>query len=54
MKIIAVAQNYFPYNKTREEALLNAENPMIFMKPDSALLVNNKPFFIPNELGSYL
>lgn len=51
MKIIAVAQNYFPYNKTREEALLNAENPMIFMKPDSALLVNNKPFFIPNELG---
>ena len=46
MKIIAIGQNYVAHNKE-----LNNENPtepVVFMKPDSALLRNNKPFFIPD------
>ena len=46
MKIIAIGQNYVEHNKE-----LNNENPtepVVFMKPDSALLRNNKPFFIPD------
>lgn len=51
MKILAIGQNYAEHNKE-----LNSKNPtepVVFMKPDSALLKNNKPFFIPdfsNEL----
>lgn len=51
MKIIAIGQNYVEHNKE-----LNSDNPsepVVFMKPDTALLRNNKPFFIPdftNEL----
>ena len=46
MKIICVGHNYKAHNKE-----LNSDNPaepVIFMKPDSALLKNNKPFFIPD------
>lgn len=46
MKIIAVGMNY----KAHNEELNNTPptEPVIFMKPDSALLKNNKPFFIPD------
>ncbi len=46
MKIIAVGRNY----KAHIEELNNdiPTEPVIFMKPDSALLKNNKPFFIPD------
>ena len=46
MKIFAIGQNYVEHNKE-----LNSENPIepvVFMKPDSALLKNNKPFYIPD------
>jgi fumarylpyruvate hydrolase len=46
MKIFAIGQNYVEHNKE-----LNSKNPtepVVFMKPDSALLKNNKPFFIPD------
>ena len=51
MKIFAIGQNYVEHNKE-----LNSNHPtepVVFMKPDTALLKNNKPFFIPdftNEL----
>lgn len=51
MKIFAIGQNYIEHNKE-----LNSKNPtepVVFMKPDTALLRNNKPFYIPdfsNEL----
>ncbi len=51
MKILAIGQNYTEHNK--ELNSLNPSEPVVFMKPDSALLKNNKPFFIPdftNEL----
>lgn len=46
MKILAIGQNYIEHNKE-----LNSKNPtepVVFMKPDSALLKNNKPFYIPD------
>lgn len=51
MKIFAIGQNYVEHNKE-----LNSKNPtepVVFMKPDTALLKNNKPFYVPdfsNEL----
>ena len=51
MKIFAIGQNYIEHNKE-----LNSKNPtepVVFMKPDTSLLKNNKPFYIPdftNEL----
>jgi len=47
MKIIAVGMNYADHNKEMQHSLVLSE-PVIFMKPDSALLKNGKPFFIPD------
>jgi len=46
MKIIAVGMNYANHNKEMQHSLILSE-PVIFMKPDSALLKGGKPFFIP-------
>ncbi|MDD3195012.1 MAG: fumarylacetoacetate hydrolase family protein [Paludibacter sp.] len=46
MKIIAIGQNYTEHNKE-----LNSKHPtepVVFMKPDSAILKNNKPFYLPD------
>jgi len=45
MKIICVGRNYLKH--IEELANLVPEEPVIFIKPDSALLRNNAPFFIP-------
>lgn len=47
MKIIAVGMNYAQHNKELGHTEVNRE-PVIFMKPDSALLKDGKPFFIPD------
>jgi len=47
MKIIAVGWNYTAHNKELGHTPLPAE-PVIFMKPDTALLRDNKPFFLPD------
>ena len=47
MKIIAIGMNYAQHNKELGHTLENKE-PVIFMKPDSALLKDGKPFFIPD------
>ena len=48
MKIIAIGMNYPLHCKElhANEAIPN--EPVIFMKPDSALLKDGKPFFIPD------
>jgi len=46
MKIIAVGMNYSEHVKELNNII--PSEPVIFMKPDSALLKNNKPFYIPN------
>lgn len=51
MKIFAVGMNYIMHNKELDGALYKPEDPVIFMKPDSALLKDGKPFFLPDEMG---
>lgn len=46
MKIFAVGWNYLNHNKEMNRALLPKE-PVLFMKPDMALLKDGKPFFLP-------
>ena len=47
MKIIAVGMNYAQHNKELGHTQENRE-PFIFMKPDSAILKDGKPFFVPD------
>ncbi|MBQ8224274.1 MAG: fumarylacetoacetate hydrolase family protein [Bacteroides sp.] len=47
MKIIAVGMNYDRHNKELGHTLVNKE-PVIFLKPDSAILKDGKPFFLPD------
>ena len=47
MKIICVGMNYAAHNKELQHTLLLSE-PTIFMKSDSSLLKDGKPFFIPD------
>ena len=48
MKIICVGMNYALHNKELNHAFNKAEDPVIFMKPESALLMNGRPFFLPD------
>lgn len=45
MKIICIGRNYAKH--IEELANEKPENPVIFLKPDSAVLLKNQPFFIP-------
>ncbi len=51
MKIFCVGMNYALHNKELCSTLSDKEAPVIFTKPDSALLKNHKPFFVPDGLG---
>ena len=46
MKIFAIGQNCTEHNKELDNA--NPTEPVVFMKPDTAVLRNNKPFYIPD------
>ncbi len=46
MKIICIGRNYTKH--IEELANEKPENPVIFMKPDSAILLKNNPFVIPS------
>ena len=49
MKIFAVSANYAKQgNKEAGTSFRRQEAPVVFMKPDSALLKGGKPFFIPD------
>ena len=39
--------NYDRHNKEMGHSLVNTE-PVIFLKPDSAILKDGKPFFLPD------
>ncbi|WP_445749739.1 fumarylacetoacetate hydrolase family protein [Polaribacter sp.] len=45
MKIICIGRNYAKH--IEELANEKPENPVVFLKPDSAILPNKNPFFIP-------
>ena len=43
--------NYAQHNKEMDGALYKPEEPVVFLKADSSLLKDKKPFFLPDELG---
>lgn len=45
MKIIAIGRNYADHAKELNNPI--SENPVLFLKPDTAVLRNNKPFYHP-------
>ena len=45
MKIICIGRNYIDHAKELDNPV--PKKPLVFMKPPSALLVNNKPFYYP-------
>jgi acylpyruvate hydrolase len=45
MKIICIGRNYAKHAKELNNPV--PDRPVVFMKPSSALLVNNKPFYYP-------
>ncbi|MFT5800456.1 MAG: acylpyruvate hydrolase, partial [Nonlabens sp.] len=45
MKIICIGRNYVDHAKELNNPV--PSKPLVFMKPASALLVNNKPFYYP-------
>lgn len=45
MKIICIGRNYASHAKELNNPI--PKEPVIFMKPDSSLIRNNQPFFIP-------
>lgn len=47
MKIFAIGLNYDSHNKEMNRSFEPAD-PVVFMKPDTALLRNGNPFFIPD------
>ena len=47
MKILAVGMNYARHNEELGHTAVNNE-PVIFLKPDSAILKDGKPFFLPD------
>ena len=46
MKIICIGQNYLEHIKELNSAI--PDEPIFFLKPDTALLIDNKPFYIPD------
>jgi 2-keto-4-pentenoate hydratase/2-oxohepta-3-ene-1,7-dioic acid hydratase in catechol pathway len=46
MKIICIGRNYAEHARELNNPL--PSKPVFFMKPDSSLLINNKPFFLPD------
>lgn len=46
MKVIAIGRNYAAHIKELNNP--TPENPVIFLKPDTAVLKDNKPFYIPD------
>lgn len=51
MKIIAVGKNYAEHAMEFDGTAEKPAAPMIFMKPDSAIIKNGKHFYVPDFLG---
>ena len=51
MKIIAVGKNYSEHALEFDGTVERPQVPIIFMKPDSAIIKNGKHFYVPDFLG---
>jgi 2-keto-4-pentenoate hydratase/2-oxohepta-3-ene-1,7-dioic acid hydratase in catechol pathway len=49
MKVICIGWNYPAHNNEMQAEA--PANPTVFCKPDSALLKQNKPFYVPDFMG---
>ena len=48
MKIICIGRNYADHAKELNDGAELPKDPLFFLKPDTALLRNNDPFYIPS------
>ena len=48
MKIFGVGMNYLQHTEELDGRAYRPSEPVIFLKPDSALLKDGKPFFVPD------
>ena len=48
MKIICIGRNYADHARELHDGAELPQEPLFFLKPDSALLRNNDPFYIPS------
>ncbi len=51
MKIICIGRNYAKHAQELNNAV--PQEPVIFLKPDTALLRNNQPFFVPDFANEF-
>ena len=51
MKLIAVGKNYAEHAYEFDGTVERPQVPLIFMKPDSAIIKNGKHFYVPDFLG---
>lgn len=51
MKIVCIGRNYAAHVRELNNAM--PDEPVIFIKPDTAVLRNNAPFLFPNSPGMY-
>ena len=51
MKILAVGKNYADHAMEFDGTSVKPAVPMIFMKPDSAIIKNGKHFYVPDFMG---
>ena len=48
MKIICIGRNYADHAAELNDGAALPKEPLFFLKPDTALLRNNDPFYIPS------
>ena len=51
MKIICVGRNYAAHIEELDNE--KPEDPVLFLKPDTSILLKKQPFFIPELLRRY-
>ena len=51
MKIFAIGMNYLQHTLELHGEAFKPKEPVIFLKADSSILKDNKPFFLPDHLG---
>ena len=51
MKVICIGRNYIDHAKELNNEV--PQEPVIFLKPDTALLRNNEPFFVPDFANEF-
>ena len=49
MKIVCIGRNYDAH--ARELGNPRPSEPVVFLKPETGLVLHNKPFFLPDHLG---